>query len=79
MIYLRNIIIITIDSLRPDQTSIYGYYRDTTPLLKSLANEFKVYKNACAKGSHIATSFTSSFTSTYPLMFAASKLDVNNL
>lgn len=79
MIYLRNIIIITIDSLRPDHTSVYGYYRDTTPFLKSLVSKFKVYKNAYANGSHTASSFISSFTSTYPLIFAPSKLEVNNL
>ena len=79
MIRLRNVVIITIDSLRPDHTSVCGYYRDTTPFLKSLFNKFKVYKNAYANGSHTASSFISSFTSTYPLMFAPSKLENSNL
>ncbi len=32
----RNVILVIADSLRADHMSVYGYYRDTTPFLKSL-------------------------------------------
>jgi len=76
---LKSVVMITIDSLRPDHTSIYGYHRDTTPFLRSLTNKFKIYRTAYANGSHTASSFVSSFTSTYPLMFAPSNLNTPNL
>jgi len=49
--------------------SLYGYDRDTTPFLRSLVNEFGIYKRAYSNGPNTITSFIASFTSTYPIMF----------
>jgi len=35
----KNIILIIVDALRPDHMAVYGYARETTPYLSSLANQ----------------------------------------
>ncbi|MCB9548618.1 MAG: sulfatase-like hydrolase/transferase [Myxococcales bacterium] len=42
----RNLLLVTVDTLRPDHTSLYGYARDTTPHLKSLARRGLVFDRA---------------------------------
>ena len=39
----KNIILITIDSLRADHLGCYGYDRDTTPYIDNLAKEGIVF------------------------------------
>ena len=41
-----NIILITIESLRPDHMGMYGYDRNITPRLDELAQKSSVFKNA---------------------------------
>lgn len=38
----KNVIVITVDSLRPDHMQVYGYQRPTTPFLSRLRDEFKL-------------------------------------
>lgn len=40
----RNVILIIVDALRPDHMGVYGYGRDTTPVLSRLARERTVRK-----------------------------------
>jgi choline-sulfatase len=42
----RIIVIIVLDTLRYDHTSLYGYSRATTPVLDNLRREAKVFRNA---------------------------------
>jgi arylsulfatase A-like enzyme len=61
-----NVILITLDTVRADHLSLYGYERDTTPNLKLLAEEATLYKNAVSAGNMTLSSHASIFTGLYP-------------
>jgi len=61
-----NIVLITIDALRADHLSCYGYQRTTSPVIDSIAEEGILYKNAIAPSSWTSPSVASLFTSVYP-------------
>ena len=44
----RNVIVIVIDTLRPDHLGAYGYERNTSPFIDSLAQEGVVFEHAYA-------------------------------
>lgn len=46
-----NVLLIDIDSLRPDHIGTYGYNQDTTPNIDRLASDSVVFKNAYAASS----------------------------
>ena len=48
----QDVILISIDTLRPDHTSLFGYHRDTTPYLCRLADESLVL---CITGQGLKT------------------------
>lgn len=62
-----NVVLITIDCLRADHLSFYGYHRKTTPFIDKLANEGLIFENAYANGPFTAASFISILASKYPL------------
>ncbi len=64
-----NIILITLDALRADHLGLYGYKKDTSPFIDSLAKKGVVFKNAFSTGASTPQSFTGIMTSTYPLDF----------
>lgn len=61
-----NIILITIDALRPDHLGCYGYPVNTSPRINKIAKEGTVFKNNFAQSSWTAASMVSMFTSTLP-------------
>lgn len=61
-----NIILITLDTVRADHVSLYGYERDTTPNLRRLAAESTVYQNAISAGDMTLSSHASIFTGMNP-------------
>ena len=61
-----NIIFIVVDTLRKDHVGVYGYRRDTTPFLDSLAETGLVFDAAIAQSSWTLPSVMSLFTSMYP-------------
>lgn len=63
-----NVILISIDALRPDHLSAYGYKKATSPNIDSLAREGVLFKNAIAQASWTLPSHMSLFTSLYPLV-----------
>src|SRR5262245_18716299 len=63
-----NVILITIDTLRADHLSCYGYGRRTSPVLDGLAAEGVLFANAYAQSSWTKPSTASIFTSQYPTM-----------
>ena len=65
----RNIILITIDSLRADHCSFMGYYRKTTPTLDKMAKRGLYFKNAIAASVPTPTSIYSIFCADYPIIF----------
>ena len=62
-----NIVLITIDTLRTDHLSCYGYERNTTPHIDAIAEQGIIFKNVIAPSSWTAPSMASLFTSTYPV------------
>ncbi|MFO8057079.1 MAG: sulfatase [bacterium] len=61
-----NIIFITVDTLRADHLSGFGYERKTSPYLDSLARQGVVFKGMLSHSSNTAPSMASTFTSLYP-------------
>jgi arylsulfatase A-like enzyme len=61
-----DILIVLLDALRPDHTSVYGYELPTTPTLESVAREGAVYLNAYAQSSWTKPSVATIFTGLYP-------------
>lgn len=61
-----NVILITLDTVRADHLSLYGYARNTTPNLNRLAHDAVVYTNAVSTGNMTLSSHASMFTGLYP-------------
>ena len=61
-----NVILLTIDTLRADRLSCYGYRRNTSPFIDSLASRGFVFQNACSASPWTAPSMASIFTALYP-------------
>jgi arylsulfatase A-like enzyme len=61
-----NVVMIVMDTVRADHTSLYGYERDTTPFLRELAKESTVYNHSFAVSDITLTSHASMFTGLYP-------------
>jgi arylsulfatase A-like enzyme len=62
-----NMVLITIDTLRADHLSCYGYERKTSPVIDAIAENGIVCSNVFAPSSWTAPSMTSVFTSVYPV------------
>jgi len=62
-----NIVLITIDALRADHLSCYGYYRNTSPNIDKIAEKGIIFKNVIAPSSWTVPSMVSLFTSVYPI------------
>lgn len=61
-----NIVLISIDTLRADHVSCYGYQRDTTPNLDRIAREGVLFRNAYAAAVWTQPAHASMFTGLYP-------------
>ena len=61
-----NVLLITIDTARADHFSVYGYSRDTTPVLRKFATEGVRFDAAYAPTATTAPTHASIFTGLYP-------------
>jgi len=61
-----NVILISIDTLRADHMSLYGYKRDTTPQLEAFAKEAVVFDSFVNNGGGTLPSHMSMMTSLHP-------------
>ena len=59
------VVLVTIDTLRADHLSAYGYFRNTSPVLDALAEEGVLFENASTVMATTLPAHTSLFTSTY--------------
>jgi len=59
---MRNIVLITLDSLRADHCSFMGYHRETTPTLDRMARKSLYFENAIAAGVGTPASMMGAFT-----------------
>ncbi len=64
-----NVLFLTVDALRSDRTSLYGYERPTTPLMEALAESGMVWDQAVSMGAFTQISFHSFMTSSRPLSY----------
>ena len=62
----RRIFLVTVDTLRSDHTSLYGYARKTTPRLDAFAPDGVLFADAVAQWPKTGASFASMFTGRYP-------------
>lgn len=62
----RHVFLITVDTLRADHMSLYGYPRQTSPQLDRLASGGVVFERAIAQWPKTGVSFASMFTGQYP-------------
>ncbi len=62
-----NILIISIDSLRADHLSVYGYERQTTPYLCEFARDAVVFEKAYSASNWTGAAVTSLLTGLYPV------------
>ncbi len=62
----RHVFLITVDTLRADHLSVYGYPRATSDGLAALAGEGVVFERAIAQWPKTGPSFASIFTGLYP-------------
>lgn len=61
-----NLLLVSLDTLRADRVGAYGYDRDTTPFLDSLAEESVLFERVSAPSSRTASSHMSMFTGLRP-------------
>lgn len=61
-----NVVFISIDSLRYDHLSAYGYYRNTTPNIDSLAKQGILFENQFSNAYLTMVSQLTIFTGLYP-------------
>ena len=78
----QNLIIISIDTLRADHMSLYGYPRRTTPSIDAFARRATTFDRAIAPWPKTAPSMVSMFSGRYPhstgVMFASRGLYVDD-
>jgi arylsulfatase len=68
----RNVIILIIESLRPDQLRAYGSGRDVMPNIDALANVSRVFSNTYTHSSHTNYATITPLSSHYPLRSSTS-------
>jgi arylsulfatase A-like enzyme len=60
-----HVVIVTLDTVRADHLSLYGYERDTTPKLERLGREATLYTRAIASSDLTLSTHASLFTGVY--------------
>ena len=68
-----NVVLITLDTTRPDHLGVYGYERATSPTLDMLAAESQVFDNAYSTSSWTLPAHASLFTGMLPTSHGADK------
>ncbi len=68
-----NVILVSIDTLRADHTSLYGYARNTTPNMDRLATNSIVFENMIAQAPWTLPSHASMLTGFYPFRILLDK------
>jgi len=71
----RNLLFISIDTLRADHLGVYGYERPTSPRLDAFARDAVVFDSAQAHSSWTLPSFASMMTSLYSATHACLNFD----
>lgn len=77
----KNVILIVVDALRPDNMGVYGYDRNTTPFLNSLEKENRIAKfnNARASCSESACGLASLASARYMHQFSSNPFKLQDV
>ena len=70
---VQNLLFLTIDALRADHLSLYGYDRPTSPNIDAFAAEALVFDRCVSQGNSTELSMGSLFTSLYPSMHSVKR------
>ncbi len=70
---MKNVILITIDTLRADMLGLYGSDKNLTPYIDSLKDNMVVFKNPYATGPYTQASFQGILASEYYLEYGKEK------
>jgi arylsulfatase A-like enzyme len=63
-----NVLLITVDTLRPDHLGCYGYRRHTSPHIDAIARRGVVFRQAITAAGRTVQSFPSILTGVYPMV-----------
>src|SRR5262245_56979507 len=63
-----NVLLITVDTLRPDHLGCYGYPRATSRFIDTLARRGVVFRTAVTAAGRTVQSFPSILTGVYPMI-----------
>jgi arylsulfatase A-like enzyme len=66
-----NLVLIGVDTLRPDHLGCYGYERNTSPYIDEFASNGVLFENVVAPSPWTLPSFATVFTSLYPTQHGA--------
>ncbi len=72
-----NLLFISLDTVRADHCSVYGYDRDTTPNLDALARNGVIFERAYAPTATTGPSHSTMFTGLYPITHGVVKNGLN--
>jgi len=61
-----NVLLVTIDSLRPDHLGCYGYGKPTSPWIDRISREGALFRNAVSSGGWTSPAMVSILTGLYP-------------
>jgi hypothetical protein len=73
-----NVLLVTIDALRADHTSAYGYARDTTPRLRALAEQGRLFENAYTSGGWTCIALPSLFAGVWARKISTQMVALTN-
>ena len=73
-----NLILISLDTLRPDHLNTYGYSRDTSPFMAQFAEDSVVFEQAFSQSPKTASSHMTIFTGLYPSVHRVENLSQKN-
>lgn len=69
---IENVVLLTVDALRADHVSYYGYSRNTTPGIDAIADEFVAFRQVYSASSHTREALPALLTGTHTDMFSDS-------
>lgn len=65
----KNILLITVDSLRADHLGIYGYHKEVSPNIDKIAKKGIIFRNAISNAPYTKASFPAILTGTHPYSY----------
>ena len=74
-----DVIVLVVDTLRAQNTSVYGYERDTTPALEAFAKDAVTYEDAITPGTWTVPAHASLLTGRWPSFHGAERVTGDRL